>query len=254
MPAVAKTTPIVFLHGFLGSKQDFKNALPYLEKHYPCYSFDLPGHNGAPISPSASFDEFLNHIKQKLKKKQIPKCHLVGYSMGGRLSLLFAEKYPEMVEKLVIISSHLGLQTKKEKESRFAQDLLWANKLQEKPVEEFLKEWYDQPIFSSLREKQGIFEEMHARRTKIDPKPLAKVLQGLSLARQKPLWGHLRSFPQPILFLCGEKDEKFKALYEKIPPSPTRIVKCLPDAGHAPHLEKPEDCANAIIPFLGDLL
>jgi 2-succinyl-6-hydroxy-2,4-cyclohexadiene-1-carboxylate synthase len=231
---------LVFIHGFLGCKRDFKKLTDLLNDRYLCHSFDLPGH-GSESLKGASFDAFLEKIKEN---------HLIGYSMGGRLSLLFAEKYPHLVKKLIIISSHLGLESKQDKERRFSEDLAWVKKMESSSTKEFIESWYNQPLFDSLRQNKEVFLELTQRRSTIDTKPLAKILPSLSVAKQKSLWSALDSFEQDILFLCGEKDEKYRELYGKIPPSPKRKIQFLPGVGHAPHLENPQMLKDALIHFL----
>lgn len=248
MPSLTKS-PLVFLHGFLGSKQDFSDSIALFETKYSCISFDLPGHGGAGLSEKPSFDVFLDNIHKHLLERRIAKCHLIGYSMGGRLALFFAKKFPDLVDKLIIVSSHLGLEDQKEKKVRLLQDNAWAEKLQNQPIEQFLTEWYNQPLFNSLR-KNSRFQEILKRRSKVNPKDAAEVLQNLSLAKQKALWKDLASFTQSMLFICGAEDEKYVSLYEKIPVGPKVQVTAIPMAGHAPHLEKPDAFAATVLQFL----
>lgn len=202
---------IFYLHGFLGSKEDFAS--------FPGTAINLPGHGGTPLPDQISFDSFCEYLEPK-----IPKCILVGYSLGGRIALHFAKKYPERIEKLLLISTHPGLRDDAERNERLKIDQKWAELLREKPLEEFLKKWYDQPLFGSLNK-----EEMIERRKNQNPKDLEKVLLGLSLAKQESFWDRMDSYS----FIAGEKDEKYKALYQRIPGH--ILLPC----GHAPHLECP---------------
>ncbi len=247
---MSKKKTLIFLHGFLGSRHDFKPFLPHFEKNFSCHSFDLPGHNQAPLSCCSSFEDFIELISKKIKEITEDPCSLIGYSLGGRLALLFAKKYPELVDKLVIISSHLGLEHSEERKKRFSEDLIWADKLEKLSMDDFLKEWYDQPVFQSLKDKTELFEEVKVKRRLSDPRSVAKVLKGLSLGKQPPMWNELCDFPHPMLFLCGDEDKKYKELYEKIPLSSMRRVVNVLGAGHALHLEKPEEFIKIVIPFL----
>jgi 2-succinyl-6-hydroxy-2,4-cyclohexadiene-1-carboxylate synthase len=249
MPRLKKT-PLVFLHGFLGSKQDFTESINLFSPHFPCFSFDLPGHGQVSLPEKPSYDVFLALIAERLEQNQIKKCHLIGYSMGGRLALLFAKKFPDIVDKLIIISSHLGIEDKRERKDRLLQDTAWAEKLQNQPIEQFLTEWYNQPLFNTLRSNKARFQEMLKRRSKVNPKDAAAVLQNLSLAKQKTLWKDLSHFTQNMLFICGAEDEKYKSLYDKIPIGPKVQVATIPSAGHAPHLEKPDAFAEKVLQFL----
>ena len=118
----------------------------------------------------------------------------------------FANRYEKQVASLTLISAHFGL-PKKERAPRLQQDAKWAKILLERPIDEFLTQWYDQPLFHTLDRDQ-----MRKLRQKQDPISLAKSLIYYSLGRQ-PLYlppkGHL---------LVGEWDQKFRELYAPYSP------------------------------------
>ena len=174
-----------------------------------CIGYDLPGHGNSSFMEDFTID--------------IPRFHLIGYSMGGRLSLMYQAKHPEQVASLTLMSTHPGLKTEKEKEDRFKSDAIWAEKLLTLPIEEFLHLWYEQSVFKpfrpdfSTRSKQNILD-------------LAKSLMHYSLAKQ-PLF-------EIDTMLVGIRDTKFHSLAK----NPISI----PNAGHAVHLENPKCVAEYI--------
>jgi 2-succinyl-6-hydroxy-2,4-cyclohexadiene-1-carboxylate synthase len=204
--------PVVFLHGFLGHPSDWDRVIAHLPD-IPTITIELPGHGNSPFAQEFSFP--------------LPSqtFHLVGYSMGGRLALSYAKKFPERIASLTILSAHPGLKTKEEKTSRLQEDAKWAERLLTLPIDEFLIQWYDQPIFYS-------FKPDFSMRCKHNPKRLAKTLLYYSLGRQ--------TFyrPKEALYLVGEKDEKYRAIH------PEAVV--IPKAGHMIHLENPEAVAKII--------
>lgn len=204
--------PIVFLHGFLGSSSDWLELLSYLP---PCnyHLIDLPGHG------KSTFQQEL--ILPNFEEKMI----LIGYSMGGRLALQYAASCPEKVEKLILLSTHLGLFSEEERKKRWEKDLFVAKKLTSMPIDDFLKEWYDQPLFG------GFCPSLSFRR-KGNPQEMSRALLRYSLGKMKPC-----HFENKIL-MVGEKDEKYRTLY------PEAIV--IKNAAHALHLEKAQKVAACI--------
>ncbi len=200
--------PLVFLHGFLGTCSDWKAVCDFLPPSH-CIGIHLPGHGGVPFSETFEID--------------IDRFHLIGYSMGGRLAMAYAAKNPYRIASLTIASAHPGLTDEAEKQKRLESDARWAKILLELPIDEFLKRWYDQPLFQfykpdlSMRKKQNVQD-------------LAKALMHYSLGRQ----------PRFDLdnVLVGEWDAKFRALYI----NPILI----PSSGHVVHLENPKAVAAAI--------
>ena len=204
--------PLVFVHGFLGNPSDWDGLISYLPKG-PFIPIELPGHGSTP------FTEHFTIIPPA------PKFHLAGYSMGGRLSLQYARKFPDRILSLTILSAHRGLKTWEEKDARLKKDEQWAKKLLTLSIDEFLTQWYDQPLFHS-------FKPDFSMRRNHNPEELAKTLLYYSLAYQ-PLYQ-----PEQALYLVGEKDSKYRALY------PKAIV--VPKSGHMIHIENPKYIADII--------
>jgi len=205
-------TPIVFLHGFLGRPSDWDPVISYLPP-CPTIKIELPGHGQTPFTKNFTF------------ASSPEKFHLVGYSMGGRLALQYARKFPDQIASLSILSAHPGLQTPIEKKLRLEQDAKWAAKLLDLPIDEFLTQWYDQILFKS-------FKPDFSMRREHDPKALAATMIEYSLGYQE--------FYQPkeALYLVGEKDEKYRAIY--------KFAQVIPNTGHVIHLENPKAVAEAL--------
>jgi 2-succinyl-6-hydroxy-2,4-cyclohexadiene-1-carboxylate synthase len=190
--------PIVFLHGFLGSPFDWLPVTSLLSN--PCLGLYLPGHGADTL-----------HI-------DLPRFHLVGYSLGARLALTIPNAL-----SYTLLSVHPGLKTQEEKDLRLQSDLAWAKVLRTMPIDAFLQRWYNQPIFCN-------FVPDLSMRRQHDPHALADTLIRYSLAHQeyRPLHD----------VLVGEHDKKFRALHDN------PIV--IPNAGHMVHLQNPEAVAREI--------
>ena len=129
--------PIVFLHGFLGRSEDWLEVCASLPP-CRCIGIDLPGHGDSPFEPDFTID--------------LPQFHLVGYSMGGRIAL---QKFKDKALTLTLLSTHPGLKDAEERDARRESDAVWAKKLLHLPIDEFLKQWYDQPIFKPFINRDG---------------------------------------------------------------------------------------------------
>lgn len=173
--------PIVFLHGFLGSSEDWLPVCSFLPRCH-CIGFDLPGHGDSPFEPDFSID--------------FPKFHLVGYSLGGRIAL---QRFRHQALSLTLLSVHPGQKTEEEKRARLKSDAKWAKLLLNVPIDEFLSRWYDQPIFKP-------YKPDFATRLEQNIEGLAKALMHYSLAKQE----HFGIDG----VLVGEHDAKFRALFE----------------------------------------
>lgn len=74
--------PLLFLHGFLGSKEDWREVAVHLQETHCCYAIDLPGHGESQQQSHILESLFTTYLSLKL-----PPCPLIGYSLGGRLAL-----------------------------------------------------------------------------------------------------------------------------------------------------------------------
>ncbi|HSX25876.1 MAG TPA: alpha/beta fold hydrolase [Chlamydiales bacterium] len=200
--------PLVFLHGLLGTAADWEAVCDHLPTCH-CIGFDLPGHGRSPFLEEFQID--------------IPRFHLIGYSMGGRIALQYAAKHPEQIASLTLLSVHPGLATQEEKQNRLLSDTNWAKLLFELSIDDFLTRWYDQPLFQPFR------PDLNLRKNQNIP-ALAASLLHYSLAHQPHFTLHN--------VLIGEFDTKFRALHA----NPLLI----PNSGHMIHLENPKAVADII--------
>lgn len=235
--SITYPTPLVFLHGFLGSHLDWIPLIEKLQDRYMCIAIDLPAHGKS----SYAEDVFSSVEKTLLSLATIPI--LIGYSLGGRIAFDYGKKHPEKIKSLIALSSHTGLKTAEEKEKRKISDLLWQARLENLSPQEFLTLWYKQPIFSSLQEKPELLHKLLEMRAYKNPKELSQVFNQVSLANQ-PLY---ENFKHPTYFLFGEKDTSYVKLYNT---HPLEIKKEIKKAGHAVHLENPLECLEAVDYFI----
>ncbi|MEM8832858.1 MAG: alpha/beta fold hydrolase [Cyanobacteria bacterium P01_G01_bin.19] len=95
---------VLFLHGFMGCWQDFQEIADLLQPAFCCLLVDLPGHGKTEVSSDRYYQmpEVAMAIVNLLKQLSIPRCFLIGYSMGGRLALYLAVFFSEYFIKVVL--------------------------------------------------------------------------------------------------------------------------------------------------------
>jgi len=230
---------VVFLHGFMGSSNDWKQVISFLKKDFYCIALDLPGHGKTPIKENLSFESVADTIIQFLDGLGIKKTHLVGYSMGGRLAMYLALEYSEFFDKVVLESASPGLKTEIERKQRIKRDEILAKKIADIPFKKFLEEWYRQPLFESLL-RHPQYQDLLEERLKNTPGSLARALLTVSTGRQPNLWNRLEENKIPLLLLAGEFDIKFQKINQKmVKYSPLIRYQMIAGVGHNIHFENP---------------
>lgn len=102
-----KGEPLVLLHGGFGAIEMFgSNLLPAFAEHHQVIGVDLQGHGRtADIDRPITAEFMAEDIVGLMEHLKIDKANFVGYSLGGWVCLKIAIKKPELINKLVIISS-----------------------------------------------------------------------------------------------------------------------------------------------------
>ena len=88
-------TPVILLHGYLESLEIWNPFTEKLSKTFRVICPDLPGHGHSGIIGSThTMDLMALIIRELLIKLSVDKCVIIGHSMGGYVTLAFAENYP----------------------------------------------------------------------------------------------------------------------------------------------------------------
>jgi pimeloyl-ACP methyl ester carboxylesterase len=110
--------PVVLLHGGLGAIEMFGPNLAALAKSHQVIGVDLQGHGRtADIDRPIRVELMADDIAALIKRLELGRADLVGYSLGGGVAFHTAVRHPEVVRKLVMISTPL-------KRSAFYPDIL----------------------------------------------------------------------------------------------------------------------------------
>ncbi len=239
--------PVLLLHGFDSSVLEFRRLLPLLTEHHQTWAVDLLGFGfterprGLPITPT-TIKTHLYGVWQALIQRPVV---LVGASMGGATAIDFALSYPQAVAQLVLIDS-AGY-------TRTATKGKWLVPPLTTLATAFLRNaWVRQQI-----SRQAYFDPRWASADAQCCAALhlqcARWAEALISFTQSGGYGsfkaQLSQIRCPTLILWGSCDrilgtQDAAKFHQAIPGS--QLV-WIPDCGHVPHLEQPQETAKHIL-------
>ena len=234
---------LVFLHGFAGDSREWMAVGERFSRHPRLY-IDLPGHGGSSALYARDFDAVCSQLHATLISYNILKHWLVGYSLGGRIAMLYACQHPAGLQGAIVEGAHPGLSHAAAREARWLSDARWAQRFRHEPLAEVFHDWYRQPVFAGLTASQR--QALVRLRSENSGVALAAMLEATSLAVQPDLRPALRRCHFPFYYLCGEHDHKFRALGAELAAS----CQLINDAGHNAHRENPGGTAACLAPIL----
>lgn len=235
---------LLLLHGFGGNKSTWADLRAGLDSEYRVIAVDILGH-GASDKPTqvrayhmvrASCD-----VISLLDELRIPACHLLGYSMGGRLALRLAVSYPTRFRSLILESASPGLADDVERKQRRRQDEALAERIETMGIAWFADYWEKLPLWKSQAKlSEDILAAQRKQRLGNSATGLANSLRGMGSGAQPNLWPRLEQVTMPTLLVVGKQDSKFVAINQLMARQmPRAVLQVIPDAGHNIHLEQP---------------
>ena len=99
---------LFLLHGNGESSQYFQPLVPQLAEKYRVIAIDTRGHGATPRGAADfSLKQFAEDLHDFCKLRQISSAHILGFSDGGNIALLFALRYPDMVKSLILNGANI---------------------------------------------------------------------------------------------------------------------------------------------------
>lgn len=95
--------PLLIIHGFLGMSDNWKSfGSLYASEGFQVHMLDLRNHGKSFHSDEFNYKAMSNDILEYCQHYNLSNVTIIGHSMGGKVAMLFATTYPEMVEQLIV--------------------------------------------------------------------------------------------------------------------------------------------------------
>jgi len=104
-------TPLILLSGggMSRSIKDFEKCIPELSKHYRVIAPDTPGQGRSELPDSLSYQVLTDFMSQFIDSLKLDSAYVMGWSDGGIVGILLAEKRPDRVKRVIAVGPNNGL-------------------------------------------------------------------------------------------------------------------------------------------------
>ena len=230
---------LLLLHGLFGALSNFEGILNYFQKDYNVVVPILPIFE-LPIR-KVSVSGLVDYVSDFVDYKKFDKVHVLGNSLGGHISLLFALSHSDKINSIILTGSS-GL---------FENSL--GSSFPKRGNYEFIKKKTEDTFYDPNVATKELIDEVYDIVN--DRNKAIRVVATAKSAVRHNLGDKLHQIKSPTLLIWGKEDnvtpafvgEKFNELIEG-----SKLVlvdKC----GHAPMMEKPQEFNTILHAFLREL-
>ena len=100
--------PLILLHGNGEDCTYFEHQIDVFAQHYHVYALDTRGHGQTPRGTRPfTIRQFADDLLAFMDARHIERAHLLGFSDGGNIAIIFAIRYPERVDRLILNGANL---------------------------------------------------------------------------------------------------------------------------------------------------
>ena len=244
--------PLLLLHGFSGAASTWDSIAAELADDFQLVAIDLLGHGASdapPDMPSYRMESVAADIISLLGQLGLAKPNLLGYSMGGRLALFLALRYPTLIHSLILESASPGLADEQARAQRRQHDNDLADKISARGISWFVDYWERLPLWASQSDQ--LIRRQRSQRLANNPLGLANSLRAMGAGAQPNLWGALPRLELPSCLIVGLRDAKFRPINQAMSAAmPKARLSIIPAAGHNTHLENPAAFCRELRSFI----
>jgi pimeloyl-ACP methyl ester carboxylesterase len=251
-------TTVLLVHGLACHVEDWAENIHALAGRHRVYALDMVG-CGRSDKPRGSYtlSRLVRFVGDFMRALNIERASLVGHSLGGAVALLFAQSFPQQVEKLVLVNS-AGLGREVDLLLR-ASSLPVAGRWLTRPRREgvaryLLKATYDPAIVTSelVEASYQLAALPGAQRALLATLRAVIDLGGIRRAVYRPILDNLAHIAAPCLVIWGRQDRILPAAHAAVAGAkiPGAGVHVFDRCGHFTQWERPEEFNTLMQEFL----
>ncbi len=230
---------LVLVHGFLGAKEVFVEAIEEFTAHYDVIAVDLPGHGQSQFEKSSySVYDYAKAVVEVLNHEDVREATWLGHSMGGYIVLAALEGNIAPIKRAILAYSSDLSDTEEQKEKRTKQQ----QQIRENGVEHFVAQVIGN--FFSENAKKETIDVARLIAYRASEEGLIAALE--SMKSRPNQHDFIEQTTTPILIIEGSEDKIVKPIDTQNP----NLYKNITMTGHLGMLEDPQGFAQAVRQFM----
>lgn len=95
--------PLLILHGLFGTLDNWATLAKRFAEHYNVFLVDLRNHGRSPHHAEHNYDAMADDVLELVEELGIPTPAIMGHSMGGKVAMKYALKYPTRLTRLIVV-------------------------------------------------------------------------------------------------------------------------------------------------------
>ena len=240
-------TPLLLIHGWGMHGGMWGGVTKKLAQHFQVYAVDLPGHGQS--AATAHFD--LGSVVDSLSAQFPEPLSVCGWSLGGQVTLRWAMRYPQQVQRLILVTSTPSFVRRED----------WNHAMSIELLQEFdaalrqnyaltLKRFLALQLRGSGQEREILAVLRQALFSRGEP-DLKALQDGLAILLECDLRAALSSVMQPALIIAGELDAlaPWQASQYMAQQMPNAEMVKIKGAAHVPFLSHAEEFVKHTVRF-----
>jgi len=243
--------PLLILHGYFGMSDNWKTVGMQFANTFEVHLIDQRNHGRSFHSDAFDYELLVTDLYNYIQQYNLKKVTLLGHSMGGKVAMLFAVMFPEIVSKLIVVD--ISPKYYKPHHGQLLEALHTVNfsiHTTRKKVEEVLKIYIHEDHILRFLLKNVYWKSKKELSYRFNLQSLTE--NNTEVGEPLPPFTH---FKGETLFLKGEKSNyitKEDVLLISTHFANYKIVT-IKNANHWPHIDNPKQFANEVSSFLNKL-
>lgn len=247
-----KGRPVVLIHGFAEDSDVWRHQVAALAQQHLLIIPDLPGSGQSHLQQDMSIEAMADCVKHILNQelpnqKEENSIIMIGHSMGGYITLAFAEKYGASLQAFGLFHSTAFADSEEKKATRRRS----IEFMQTHGSDEFIKQSTPNLFTEEFRIKNGAaVADMIARYSNFDSRALEAYY--VAMIQRPNRTAVLRLFNKPVLFIIGKNDKAipFDDSMKQCHIPQLATVEILETSAHMGMWEEKEKSNQALLSFL----